>query len=72
MSGGPGRPRELPPQASQCHDQRGSIAVVERFIRTLKECTRALTEVPLRRRSFQLAVHCTIADLPAPEEAASP
>jgi hypothetical protein len=31
--------------------QRGSIAIVERFIRTLKESTRALTVVPLQRRS---------------------
>ena len=36
--------------------KRGSIAVVERFIRTLKESTRALTMVSLRSRSFQLAV----------------
>jgi transposase InsO family protein len=36
--------------------QRGSIAVVERFIRTLKESTRALTAVSLRRRSFHLDV----------------
>ena len=34
--------------------QSGSIAVVERFIRTLKEsCTRMLPVVPLLRRSFQ-------------------
>ena len=36
--------------------QRRSIAVVERFIRTLKESTRALPVVSLRRRSFQVAV----------------
>jgi transposase InsO family protein len=40
--------------------QRGSIAVVERFIRTLKESTRALTMVSLRRRSFQIDVHRAI------------
>src|SRR5262249_49921512 len=35
----------------------GSIAVVERFIRSLKqECTRLLTVVPLLRRSF----HCEV------------
>jgi transposase InsO family protein len=40
--------------------QRGSIAIVERFIRTLKESLRLLTMVPLRRRPFQLAVQCAI------------
>jgi putative transposase len=40
--------------------KRGSIAVVERFIRTLKESTRALTMVSLRRRSFHLDVQRTI------------
>ena len=40
--------------------QRGSIAVVERFMRTLKEGTRALTRVSLRRRSFHLDVQRAI------------
>jgi putative transposase len=33
--------------------QHGSIAVVERFIRTLKESLRCLTLVPLRRETFR-------------------
>jgi transposase InsO family protein len=38
--------------------KQGSIAVVERFIRTLKdECARVLTAVPLVRRSFQREIH---------------
>lgn len=40
--------------------QRGSIAVVERFIRTLKESLRALTMVSLQRRVFQMDVHRAI------------
>ena len=36
--------------------KRGSIAVVERFIRTLKESVRSLTAIPLRRRFFHLEV----------------
>ena len=36
--------------------KRGSIAVVERFIRTLKESMRSLTGIPLRRRLFHLEV----------------
>lgn len=42
--------------------KRGSIAVVERFIRTLKDgCTRVLAVVPLGRRRFQREVRFFLA-----------
>ncbi len=41
--------------------QHGSIAVVERFIRTLKESLRRLTLIPLRRECFRSEVS-TFAD----------
>jgi transposase InsO family protein len=40
--------------------KQGSIAVIERFWRTLKEGLRALTLVPLLRRSFHREVHFAI------------
>jgi putative transposase len=41
--------------------QRGSIAVVERFWRTLKESLRASTQVPLARRPFHRDVQLAVA-----------
>ena len=40
--------------------KHGSIAVAERFIRTLKESMRTLTQVPLLRRSFYREVTLTV------------
>jgi transposase InsO family protein len=41
--------------------QYGSIAVIERFFRTLKESIRAMPSVPLLRRSFQQQVSLLLA-----------
>ena len=33
--------------------EHGSIAIIERFVRTLKESIRQFASIPLRRRAFQ-------------------